>query len=33
MASCYLSNGVDSIITANPKDFEIFKAFDIRDYR
>ncbi len=33
MASCYLTNGVSSIITANPKDFEIFESFEIQDYR
>ncbi len=33
MASCYLTNGVFSIITANPKDFEIFESFEINDYR
>ena len=33
MAACYLSNNISSIITANPKDFEIFRCFEIRDYR
>ena len=33
MASCYLTSGVSSIITANPKDFEIFESFEINDYR
>lgn len=33
MAFCYLTNGVFSIITANPKDFEIFESFEINDYR
>ena len=33
MASCYLTNGVSSIITANPKDFEIFESFELNDYR
>lgn len=33
MASCYLISGVSSIITANPKDFEIFESFEINDYR
>ena len=32
MASCYLTNGVSSIITANPGDFEIFECFEIKDY-
>ena len=32
-ASCYLTNGVSSIITANPKDFEIFECFELKDYR
>ena len=32
MASCYLTSGVASIITANPKDFEIFESFEINDY-
>ena len=33
MASCYLTSGVSTIITANPKDFEIFESFEINDYR
>ena len=33
MASCYLSNNITSIITANPKDFEIFHSFELMDYR
>ena len=33
MASCYLTNGVSSIITANPGDFEIFECFKLQDYR
>ncbi len=33
MASCYLSSNITSIITANPKDFEIFECFEIKDYR
>lgn len=33
MASCYLSNNITSIITANPKDFEIFQSFELMDYR
>lgn len=33
MASSYITNGVSSIITANPKDFEIFECFDVQDYR
>ena len=33
MASCYLSNNVSSIITANPGDFEIFDCFEIKDYK
>ena len=33
MASCYLSNNITSIITANPRDFEIFKSFELQDYR
>ena len=33
MASCYLSNNITSIITANPKDFEIFHSFELQDYR
>ena len=33
MASCYLSNNITSIITANPKDFEIFQSFELEDYR
>ena len=32
MASCYLTNNVSSIITANPGDFEIFDCFEIKDY-
>lgn len=32
MASCYLSNNITSIITANPKDFEIFQSFALEDY-
>jgi len=32
MASCYLSNNITSIITANPKDFEIFQSFELKDY-
>lgn len=32
MASCYLVNGVSSIVTANAKDFEIFEGFKILDY-
>lgn len=32
MASCYLSNNITSIITANPKDFEIFQSFELQDY-
>ena len=33
MAACYLSNNITSIITANPKDFEIFQSFELQDYR
>ena len=33
LASCYLSNNITSIITANPNDFEIFGSFELRDYR
>lgn len=33
MAACYLSNNITSIITANPKDFEIFQSFELKDYR
>lgn len=33
MASCYLSNNITSIITANSKDFEVFGCFEIKDYR
>ena len=33
MASCYLSNNITSIITANPKDLEIFGCFELEDYR
>ncbi|WP_338370495.1 hypothetical protein [Treponema bryantii] len=32
VASCYLSNNITSIITANPKDFEIFQSFELQDY-
>ncbi len=32
MASCYILNNVTSIITANPKDFEIFECFEIENY-
>lgn len=32
MASCYLSNNITSIITANSKDFEIFQSFELEDY-
>ncbi len=32
MASCYFSNNITSIITANPKDFEIFQSFALEDY-
>ena len=33
MAACYVSNGIFSLVTANPKDFEIFDMFEITDYR
>ena len=33
MASCYLTNNVSSIITANPGDFEVFDCFEIKDYK
>ena len=33
LASCYLSNNITSIITTNPKAFEIFGSFELRDYR
>lgn len=33
MAACYASNGIFSIITANPKDFEVFQMFELKDYR
>ena len=33
MASCYITSGVSSIITANPNDFEIFDCFELKDYR
>lgn len=33
LASCYLSNNITSIITANPNDFEIFQTFELQDYR
>ena len=33
MASCYLSNNITSIITANPKDFEVFQCFELKDYK
>lgn len=32
MAACYASNGIDEIWTANPKDFEIFETFELKDY-
>ncbi|MBR5646573.1 MAG: type II toxin-antitoxin system VapC family toxin [Treponema sp.] len=32
MAACYLSNNITSIITANPKDFEIFQSFELMNY-
>ena len=32
MASCYITNGVASIITANPKDFEIFEGLYLNNY-
>ncbi len=32
MASAFFSNNIDRIITANPKDFEIFEAFEIIGY-
>lgn len=32
MAACYLHNGVSSIITANPKDFELFKEIKVIGY-
>lgn len=32
MASAFLSNNIDRIITATPKDFEIFEAFEIIGY-
>ena len=32
MASCYLTNNITSIITANPKDFEIFQSFTLLPY-
>lgn len=33
MAACYAQNGASKIITANPKDFEIFEVFDVVDYK
>ena len=33
MASCYLSNNITSIITANPRNFEIFQSFELQNYR
>ena len=33
MAAAYISNGVFSIITANPSDFTVFDVFDLVDYR
>lgn len=32
MAACYVNNGVSSVITANPKDFEIFSELKIIGY-
>lgn len=33
MAACYLVQGVSKIITANPKDFELFECFTVEDYK
>ena len=33
MAACYVTQGVSKIITANPKDFEIFECFEVEDYK
>lgn len=33
MASCYANAGISKIVTANPKDFEVFKVFSVVDYR
>ncbi|MBP5451756.1 MAG: hypothetical protein J6Y16_05925 [Treponema sp.] len=33
MAAAYISNGVFSLITANPSDFMVFDLFDLVDYR
>ena len=32
MAACYAQEGVSQIWTANPKDFEIFKIFELVEY-
>ena len=33
MAACYAAQGVSKIITANPKDFEIFECFEVENYK
>ncbi len=33
MAACYLAQGVSKIVTANPKDFEIFECFEVENYK
>lgn len=33
MTACYVQNGVSKIVTANPKDFEIFEEIGIVDYK
>ena len=33
MAAAYVSNGVFSLVTANPKDFAVFDMFALTDYR
>ena len=33
MAACYVNRGVSKIITANPKDFELFECFELENYK
>ena len=33
MAACYVAQGVSKIITANPKDFELFECLEVEEYK
>ena len=33
MAASYVTQGISKIITANPKDFELFECFEVEDYK